>query len=272
MPLPAPLPTTRRGHAVYLSHGGGPLPLLGDPGHRALVAFMKTFPARFPRPDAILVVSAHWEEPVATLLGAQRPPLLYDYYGFPAAAYAFAYPAPGHPVRVERISALLSKSGFPSAIDQKRGFDHGVFVPLLLMYPEADIPVLQLSLIRGLAPAAHLALGAALRPLLDENFLVIGSGFSFHNLEAFFTATPGAPDPRNDAFQDWLIETVAGPLSPAERARRLAEWESAPFARYCHPRAEHLLPLHVCAGLADAPAETVFDDRILGKRSVAFLW
>jgi aromatic ring-opening dioxygenase catalytic subunit (LigB family) len=147
-----------------------------------------------------------------------------------------------------------------------------LFIPLKLMYPLADIPSLQLSLLRGLDPAAHIALGKALRELMKENVLVIGSGFSFHNMGAFAWGGIGAMDPRNEAFQDWLIETCAGPLSQSEREQRLTEWEQAPSARYCHPREEHLLPLHVCLGMANKPAELVFDDQILGKRSVAFLW
>jgi aromatic ring-opening dioxygenase catalytic subunit (LigB family) len=140
------------------------------------------------------------------------------------------------------------------------------------MYPQADIPSLQLSLLRGLNPGAHLALGKALRELMDENILVIGSGFSFHNMRAFRWEGPSTPDPANDAFQNWLIETCTGPLSQPERKQRLLEWEKAPSARYCHPREEHLLPLHVCLGMANKTAELVFDDQILGKRSVAFLW
>jgi aromatic ring-opening dioxygenase catalytic subunit (LigB family) len=160
----------------------------------------------------------------------------------------------------------------PAQIDSRRGFDHGVFIPLKLMYPQADIPSLQLSLLRGLDPAAHIALGKALRELMGENILVVGSGFSFHNLGAFFRPGSSGPDPANEAFQDWLIEVCAGPLSQSEREQRLIEWEKAPAARYCHPREEHLLPLHVCQGMAGRPARVVFDGRILGKRGVAFLW
>jgi 4,5-DOPA dioxygenase extradiol len=260
------------GRIVYLSHGGGPLPLLGDASHRSMIGFMKSLPSRLARPDCILVISAHWEEPEATLLGATRPGMLYDYYGFPDEAYRIVYPSPGSPAMAEKIADLLRKNGIPSAVDADRGFDHGHFIPLKMMFPEADIPSLQLSLIRGLDPAAHLGLGRALRSLADGNTLVIGSGFSFHNLSAFEWGGTGRPDPKNDAFQDWLIETCAGPLDGAEREKRLLEWESAPFARHCHPREEHLLPLHVCAAMAGRPAETIFDDRILGKRSVAFLW
>ncbi len=140
------------------------------------------------------------------------------------------------------------------------------------MYPEADIPALQLSLLRGLDPAAHIALGKALREFISENILVIGSGFSFHNLRAFSWEGIDRPDPSNDAFQNWLIEINTGPISQAEREQRLIAWEQAPYARYCHPREEHLLPLHVCMGMAEKPAKVVFDDTILGKRSIALMW
>jgi 4,5-DOPA dioxygenase extradiol len=262
----------RGAQAVYFSHGGGPLPILGDASHQAMVEFMTRLPAQLTRPGAIVVASAHWEEQAATLLGAPKPPMFYDYYGFPQEAYDITYPAPGHPALAERIAGLLEMAGIPARIDTRRGFDHGLFIPLRLMYPRADIPGIQLSLLRGLDPAAHIALGHALRGLLDENVLIIGSGFSFHNLGAFSLQDPGAPDRANDAFQDWLIETCAGPLPQPERERRLVEWERAPSARYCHPREEHLLPLHVCLGMMGGPAELVFDDQILGKRGVAFLW
>jgi aromatic ring-opening dioxygenase catalytic subunit (LigB family) len=219
-----------------------------------------------------LVISAHWEEAAATLLGAEAPPLLYDYYGFPEEAYAVTYSAPGAPGLADRIAGLLQQSKIPVRIDARRGFDHGLFIPLKLMYPEAEIPCLQLSLIRGLDPALHVALGAALRDLKSANILVIGSGFSFHNLGAFSLGVDYAPDDANDRFQDWLIETCTGLLPQAEREYRLTHWKEAPSARYCHPREEHLLPLHVCVGMADGPGDTVFDDHIAGKRAVAFLW
>jgi len=257
---------------VYFSHGGGPLPILGDPGHQAMVDFMKQLPLRLKKPDAILVVSAHWEENAATLLGASNPAMFYDYYGFPDEAYQITYPAPGSPELANKVAGLLNQHQIPARIDLQRGFDHGLFIPLKLMYPQADIPCLQLSLLHSLDASAHLALGKALRGLLDENILVIGSGFSFHNLRAFSWESSGAADPANDAFQNWLIETCASPLTQPEREGRLSEWQKAPSARYCHPREEHLLPLHVCLGLAGKPAELIFDDRILDKRSLAFLW
>ncbi|HEY6018808.1 MAG TPA: class III extradiol ring-cleavage dioxygenase, partial [Candidatus Paceibacterota bacterium] len=234
--------------------------------------FMVQLPSQLRKPDAIVVISAHWEESAATLLGAQAPTMFYDYYGFPDEAYEITYPAPGSPELANRISGLLKKNNIASRIDPERGFDHGLFIPLKLMYPQADIPALQLSLVRGLNPGAHIALGKALRELMKENILVIGSGFSFHNLRAFSWQGNGGTDPANDAFQDWLIESCASSMLQSEREERLIEWEKAPSARYCHPREEHLLPLHVCLGMADRPADLIFDNKILGKRSVAFLW
>ena len=198
--------------------------------------------------------------------------MFYDYYGFPPEAYEITYPAPGSPALANRIAELLKKNTIPTRLDPLRGFDHGHFIPLKLMYPRADIPSLQLSLLQGLNPTAHIALGKALRELRQENILVVGSGFSFHNLSAFSWESMNAPDPANDAFQNWLIETCVRPMSQAEREQRLVEWVKAPSARYCHPREEHLLPLHVCLGMAETPAKLVFDDRILGKRGVGFLW
>jgi len=257
---------------VYFSHGGGPLPILGDASHKAMLDFMRRLPLQLAKPEAILVVSAHWEEREATLIGAQNPVMFYDYYGFPNEAYEITYPAPGSPELANRIAGTLEKKHIPARIDPQRGFDHGLFIPLKLMYTAADIPALQLSLIRGLDAGAHIALGKALRALQKENILVIGSGFSFHNMRAFAWEGNGKPDPANDLFQNWLIETCTGQLTQPEREKRLTEWDQAPSARYCHPREEHLLPLHVCLGLADKPARLVFDDQILGKRAVAFLW
>ena len=257
---------------LYFSHGGGPMPILGDPGHQAMVEFMRQLPSQLTKPDAILVVSAHWEEDVATLMGARAPAMFYDYYGFPKEAYEIIYPAPGSPELAERIAESLEKNHIPARIDPQRGFDHGLFIPLKLMYPAADIPALQLSLVRGLDPGVHIALGKALRDLNQENILVIGSGFSFHNIGAFTWGGMGKPDAANDLFQNWLIEVCSGPISPPEREKRLIAWEQAPSARYCHPREEHLLPLHVCMGMANKPAKLVFDDQIAGKRALGFLW
>ena len=267
-------PAERKGTAVYFSHGGGPLPILGEPSHAKMVAFMKQLPARFPEPDAIIVVSAHWEETVPTVSGAPNPKMFYDYYGFPDEAYDIPYPAPGNPDLALRIVGLLEQNQISCRMDNERGFDHGLFIPLMLMYADAKIPSIQLSLVRGLDSATHIQLGKALRELMQENVLVIGSGFSFHNMRAFIWDGTEPEDEANDAFQDWLIETCTKGIDQGEREERLVQWEKAPSARYCHPREEHLLPLHVCAGIAgdNVPAVKVFDDSILGKRAVAFQW
>jgi 4,5-DOPA dioxygenase extradiol len=262
----------QKAQIVYFSHGGGPLPILGDPSHEAMLDFMRQLPAQLRRPDAILVISAHWEEDSATLLNAPYPPMFYDYYGFPEEAYSITYPAPGSPAFVGRIAQILQAADIPSRFDNERGFDHGLFIPLKMMYPQADIPSTQLSLLRGLDPAAHISLGKALSGLLDENVLVIGSGFSFHNLREFSWQGEYEPDPRNEAFQNWLINVCTEVGSKHDREQLLVDWEKAPSARYCHPREDHLLPLHVCVGMAEKPGKVVFDDLIMGKRAIAFLW
>lgn len=215
---------------VYISHGGGPLPILGDTSHKAMVNFMLHLPSRLRKPDVILVISAHWEESAATLSGANAPPMLFDYYGFPDEAYTITYPAPGSPALANRIISLLNKNNIPARLDSQRGFDHGLFIPLKLMYPQADIPSLQLSLLRNLNPAAHIAIGKALRELMHENILIIGSGFSFHNMSAFSRRGMNTPDPANDAFQNWLIDLCTGPISQSDREQRLIDWQKAPLS------------------------------------------
>lgn len=263
-----------KGRIVYFSHGGGPLPILGDKSHKAMVDFMVQLSSQIDRPEAIVVISAHWEESVVSVLGSPHPTMFYDYYGFPKEAYDIRYPAPGNPALANRIVRLLGKCNIEGRIDTQRGFDHGLFIPLKLMYPGAGIPSVQVSLVRGLHPDRHVKMGNALRELMQENILVIGSGFSFHNMGAFSWEGNKAPDPENDAFQDWLIGVCSDPISQEEREHKLIQWEAAPAARYCHPREEHLLPLHVCLGMADetVPALKIFDDYILGKRAVAFQW
>lgn len=263
----------KKAQIVYFSHGGGPMPILGDASHQAMIDFMTALPGQLHRPDAIVVVSAHWEARNPTLMGAEKPGMFYDYYGFPDEAYTITYPAPGNPDLARRIALMLAGNQIEAEIDDERGFDHGLFIPLKMMYPQADIPALQLSILRSLNPIEHIALGKALRGLLGENILIIGSGFSFHNLGAFFGPYGvGAPDPANESFQDWLIETCTGTLPEDQRERRLVQWSGVPHARYCHPREDHLLPLHVCYGLAGGPGKLIFNDQILGKRSIGLLW
>jgi aromatic ring-opening dioxygenase catalytic subunit (LigB family) len=247
----APLPT------FFVSHGGGPWPWMeGDRGgaHEQLAASLRAIPARIgERPEAVLMVSAHWEAPEFTVMTAERPGMLYDYGGFPEHTYEVRYPAPGAPALAERVRALLSAAGIESREDVGRGFDHGLFAPMAVIFPEADVPVLQLSLRRGLDPQAHLALGRALAPLREERIAIVGSGLSFHNLRAF---GPQAKAP-SAAFDAWLDGVLR--LPPGERAQALVAWEQAPAARLAHPREEHLLPLMVAVGAAwGEPATRIY--------------
>lgn len=259
---------------LYLPHGGGPLPVLGDPGHATITEFMKTIGPRLETPSAILVVSAHWEATRATIMSAEKPEMLYDYSGFPPEAYTIEYPAPGQPELAAMVQIELAKADLKSDLDPVRGFDHGVFVPLKLIFPEADIPCFQISLIKGLDPAQHIKLGRALNFLREQNVLIVGSGMSFHNMQTFFGGLPESYPDRQ--FDDWLTKICCSPeLTQSERDHELLNWEQAPAARYCHPREEHLLPLHVCYGAAGfdaSPAKQVFNDEVLGAKVSAFLW
>lgn len=258
---------------LFIPHGGGPLPLLNDPGHAAMNRFLRGFPETIAKPDAIVVISAHWEEPVIAITAAAAPALLFDYYGFPAETYEYQYPAPGHPELAGRIRGLLQDAGIVSRLDSERGFDHGMFVPLLLMYPEADIPCIQISLAASLDAAEHVRIGQALVELKSENLLILGSGFSFHNMQVAMSKNDDAVDPRNAAFESWLAQTCSDQsLSEQERETWLVGWELGPHARYCHPREEHLLPLQVCYGVGQSAARTVFQDKVAGFISSAYQW
>ena len=259
--------------ALFLSHGGGPLPLLGDAGHKEMVLSLQEIAASIKKPSAILVISAHWEEKIPTITAGAQPSLIYDYYGFPKESYSIEYPCPGEPLLAAKIFQLIENVPMKAKLDEQRGFDHGLFVPLKIMYPEADIPCVQLSLMNSLDPGAHLNLGRALRALDYENLLVIGSGFSFHNMQAFFVPETAESKEKNGAFEYWLSDTCSNhEIGEEERTQRFVQWEKAPFARYCHPREEHLLPLHVCYGLAGTACSKWFDLRILNKTSSIYLW
>ena len=263
-------------HILFLSHGGGPMPLLGDAGHQEMVSCLQSIAQSIPEPSAILVISAHWEATVPTVTAAVQPELIYDYYGFPEESYSIQYPCPGHPELAGLVFESLHQAGLDAAQDSQRGLDHGVFVPLKIMYPKADIPCVQLSLLGNLDPAQHIKLGQALQSLtetFDGTLLVIGSGFSFHNMKAFFTPDSAETRQMNQVFDAWLRETCSSQsLSEDERAQRLIDWAQAPSARYCHPREEHLLPLQVCYGLAGRACKQTFELSILNKKSSMMLW
>ena len=261
------------GAVIYIPHGGGPWPLLGEPRHRDLIAFLEEVPSLLVKPSAILVISGHWEEKRPTVTSGSTSSLFYDYYGFPEESYKITYPAPGEPALAGRIVKVLEKHGIPADFDDQRGFDHGVFVPLKIMYPEATIPCVQLSLLSSLDPAEHILIGRALADLQEENLLIIGSGASFHNLRAFHEEPTVEATAANESFEKWLIDTLENEkLGEKERERRLDNWQSAPAARYCHPREEHLLPLHVCYGITSSPAGQVFEIEIMGKKTSSYIW
>jgi len=243
-------PSGQRLPVVFLPHGGGPWPFvdigIGSHAEQAELASYLRSVASLPKSPlkAVLVISAHWEEAVPTVMSGTHPPMLYDYYGFPAESYEIQWPAPGEPKLAARVRELLGAAGIESAENTERGFDHGTFVPLKLAYPKADVPTVQLSLKGGLDPAEHLALGRALAPLRDEGVFIVGSGMTFHNLRAFGPQSSLVAE----QFDAWLRDTAG--LEASERDRRLTDWANAPSARSAHPREEHLLPLMVIAGAA----------------------
>lgn len=261
---------------LSIPHGGGPLPVMGDPSHDQLVKFLKSTESLTGRPSAIIVISAHWETKKPTITSGATPGLIYDYGGFPSFTYKLKYPAPGNPELAQQMANLLKAAGFDPQLDPKRGFDHGMFIPLMLMYPEASIPVVQLSILKDFNPARHIAMGEALRPLLEQDVLILGSGFTFHNMAAFGAIMSGGKakkDPKNDAFEGWLKNTLTGPdLDRRQRAAAMKAWADAPGARWAQPREDHLLPLHVCFGAGSGAATRVFDDKVLSKRASGYLW
>ncbi|MGY8524240.1 DODA-type extradiol aromatic ring-opening family dioxygenase [Paracidovorax citrulli] len=247
----------------FVSHGGGPWPFID--GIRDQYAIteraLRALPARLPRrPEAVLVISGHWEAPAFTVSTAQRPPMLYDYFGFPPHTYHLQYRAPGAPALAARVRERLADAGFATGEDPQRGFDHGTFIPLGLMYPDADVPVLMLSLREDYDPQAHLRVGAALAPLRQEGVLIVGSGLTYHNMRGFNRDDSA---PVAEAFQQWLDDAVTQP-DAARRNAMLADWARAPGARLVHPREDHLMPLLVAAGAAlDDPGQTLFVDRVM---------
>lgn len=261
-----------KGQAIYFSHGGGPLPLLHDPSHDKMVEFMKKLSSNISRPDSIVVFSAHWEEPVVTIQSSDEPELIYDYYGFPEEAYAIDYPCKGNPDLAKKIANLLKAAQIECVLDDQRPYDHGSYIPLKLMYPEADIPVIQVSLNHDLDALTHLKIGKALGPLMDENVLIIGSGFSFHNMREYDFSGRNAEDPKNNVFQERLIKLCCEEKDEAKKWKHGSDWENFPEARYCHPREEHLIPLFVCLGVSQNVGTKIFDDYIAGKRATAFYW
>ena len=264
------LPATSRMPVYFISHGGGPWPWMARERQtiyaRLAASLADMLPQIGRRPKAILMVSAHWEAPAFTLQGASRPGMVYDYDGFPEDTYHVRYGSPGFPQLAARALDLIRTSGLPGAIDPERGYDHGMFSPMAVMVPEADVPVVQLSLLQGLAPDVHVRLGRSIAALRDEDILIVGSGLSYHNLRAFGSQGRAA----SAAFDAWLSETMVQHTG-RDRTNRLLAWEQAPAARLAHPREEHLIPVMVAVGAAEGDAATrvYHEDRFFGALSVS---
>ena len=257
--------TQERQPAIYIAHGGGPWPYMEQAGgqHDSLRTHLEALPASLPRqPDAVVIVTAHWEAPEFTVSSASQPSMIYDYGGFPAHTYEVVYAAAGAPDIARRIIELGAEHGIAVA-DSDRGFDHGVFVPLVVSWPAADVPVVSVSLRNGLDPAEHIAFGAALETLRDDNIVVIGSGLSVHDLSFRITSAQSAE------FDAWIEDTMHLPAD--ERAAGIARWADAPNGRAAHPREEHLLPLMTVIGAGgDDPVTRTYRGELYGWTTASY--
>ena len=253
----------------YIPHGGGPCFFMDwnpagtwDGMARYLASFADDYRSDI---KAIIVISAHWESQTIKVTGSRQPDLIYDYHGFPAHTYELKWPAPGAPELARQAVDMLSAGGITAELDRQRGYDHGVFIPFLLAFEQADIPTIQISLSADLSPETHLQMGKLLAPLRKEGVLIVGSGMSYHDVGALMgrKQIAGAAE-----FDTWLSESM---LDIKGRETHLAGWADAPFARACHPREEHLLPLHIVAGAAmGEKAELSYHENVMGAAISAF--
>ncbi|HKV98093.1 MAG TPA: class III extradiol ring-cleavage dioxygenase [Gammaproteobacteria bacterium] len=221
---------------LFISHGS---PMLAVDESQPAHGFLRNLGGTLPRPEAILVISAHWETAAPRVNGAVHLDTIHDFYGFPEPLYELRYPAPGNHALAKDVARQL---GPPAGVDLVRGLDHGAWVPLLLMYPKHDIPVLQLSLQTPLGPAHHLKIGEALKPLREQGVLILASGGATHNLREYFHASDDHK-PYED-FADWLHDT----LTRGDHEALLNYRQRAPQAAHCHPTEEHFLPLFAALG------------------------
>ena len=257
--------------SLYIPHGGGPCFFMEwDPPHMwdPMADYLRSLPTLIgQKPKSIVVISAHWEATEFTVQTALSPALYFDYGGFPAHTYELTWPAQNSEALIARVTQVMHSSGLKLNSDSERGYDHGVFIPLKVAFPDNDIPVLQISLKAGLDPEAHLALGRALAPLRNEGVLLVGSGMSFHNMRHFFQPIESDRN-GSHAFDAWLQATIRAPRETREAGLR--NWANAPFARACHPREDHLIPLMVIAGAAgDSLGSIPYHQDSLGPLNVA---
>ena len=255
----------------FIPHGGGPWPFIELPTdqraeHARLAAFLRALLDDVgTRPRAIVVISGHWETQQPTVMSTAMNSLLYDYGGFPPHTYELKYPAPGSPQVAERIAELLRDARVSVASESDRGLDHGTFVPLMLVAPNADIPIVQLSILATLDPAQHLKLGRALAPLRREGVLILGSGMSYHNMREFFQPSEAGEARGSKRFDRWLTTAVTADAD--SRSTQLTQWQHGDDARAAHPREEHLLPLMVAAGAAaDDTGKQIYSGRLFNAQ------
>ncbi|MDN3441765.1 class III extradiol ring-cleavage dioxygenase [Psychrobacter sp. APC 3279] len=258
---------------LFIPHGAGPCFFMDwQPADMwyEMAMFLKSISACLPeRPKAILIISAHWQTAEFSITASKQPDLIYDYYGFPEHTYNLTYPASGAPALAEQVSRLLTEARVGNKQDAERGFDHGVFIPLKLMFPEADIPVVQLSLRHDLDPQAHLAAGQALASLRTEGVLIVGSGMSFHNMRGYGDTSFTEPSER---FDEWLTNTVES-VDSNKRLAALTNWKNAPHALDSHPLGaeEHLLPLMIAVGAAGCDkGHKIYSQQVLKTQLSAF--
>jgi len=258
------------------------MPILGDPRQAALA---KTLRTRVPKilklgteeqPRAIVLVTAHWNTNVPTVSSGEKHELYYDYYGFPPEAYELKHDAPGSPEVAGLVESALKEAGLPAKKDAKRGWDHGVFVPMILINPTANIPIVQLSVLQNEDPATHFAIGRALATLRSQNIAIVGSGFaSLHNLQHMFSGVTRTP-PFKKLNEEWS-EQVADAVQtedPEERKKKFDGWRAWKGAYDMHPRggAEHFLPLIVCAGAGGEGKAKAYSDEFVGLQMWSYYW
>lgn len=271
--------TEARLPVYFIPHGGGPWPFMDFPKDASgrgpwdeLGAFLRGLSSDIGRrPKAVLVISGHWEkEPKVAVSTAAKPGMLFDYYNFPPHTYELSYPAPGDPAVAERVRAVLAEAGIETRGDAERGFDHGVFIPFMLIYPQADVPLVMMSLDNDLSAETHLKLGAALERLRHEDILIVGSGMSYHNMRKFRSDEPSHVEEAR-SFDRWLTDAVEA-ADMGERNATLARWADNPDALACHvPDHDHLVPLFVVAGAAGQDrGRKIFETTFLGKPYSAY--
>ncbi|KAF2196314.1 Extradiol aromatic ring-opening dioxygenase [Delitschia confertaspora ATCC 74209] len=273
---------TRIAPVISISHGGGPMPVLGDPSHAAIVKSLKT---RVPeilklgtpeQPQAIVLVTAHWSTQKPTISSAGKHDMLYDYYGFPEESYQLKYDAPGSPEVAGKVESALKEAGLEPNKDSSRGWDHGVFIPMILIHPQATVPIVQLSVLDSEDPKTHFKLGRALSTLRSQNIAIIGSGFaSMHNLRLMFNGATQSHSFKS-LNEEWskAVTDAAQTESSEDREKKFNTWRKWPGAYEMHPKggAEHFLPLIVCAGAGREHKAKAYKDEFMGLNMWSYYW